>query len=90
MTDEQLSPRARAILAAVEREIEERRRGAPVAPVRPLRIDAELLSALELAVAGLSREEVRTRLAVRDHVLDAVYGDGSPGSARLSRGTKNG
>lgn len=94
MTEQSLSPRARAILAAVEREIEERRRTAPppAAPARPrsLRIDAELLAALELAVAGLSRDEVRSRLAVADHVLDAVFGDGAAGTARLSRGTKNG
>ena len=91
MTDGSLSPRARAILAAVEREIEDLRRHArPPAPVRPLRIDAELLSALELGVAGLSRDEVRAQLEVGEHVLDAVFGDGTPGSARLSRSTKNG
>lgn len=89
MTQQPLSPRARAILAAVEREIEERTRGAAPEPVAPLRIDAELLSALELAVAGLSRDEVRTRLAASDGVLDAVFGDGSPGDTRL-RSTKNG
>ena len=94
MTEPGLSPRARAILAAVEREIEERRRGlVPAPPVRPLRIDGALLSALELAVAGAARSEVREALAVGEDVLDAVFGDGSPDGARLTRrpagGTKN-
>ena len=85
MTQERLSPRARAILAAVEREIEERTHGAEPEPVEPLRIDAELLSALELAVSGLSRGEVHARLSASYGVLDAVFGDGTPDTARLSR-----
>jgi hypothetical protein len=88
MTDASLSPRARAILAAVEREIAERAAASsPRAddPVRPLRIDVALLSALELAVAGATRSEVRDALAVSDDALDAVFGDGTPPQARLSR-----
>ena len=63
-----LSPRARAILAAVEREVSARldeieRDAASVAPRRavvpfptsasPLRADTELLTALEMGVAGI-------------------------------------
>lgn len=90
-----LSPRAQAILAAVEREVAVRlseleqevaatttRRFARVA--RPT---AELLLALELGVAGLSRAEVAERLDCEDPepVLDAVFGNGSAPGARLSR-----
>lgn len=84
MTDAPLSPRARAILAAVEREIAERT-SQPLAPVTPLRIDTTLLSALELAVAGASRDEVRAVMDISDDALDAVFGDGSPPQSRLSR-----
>ena len=87
MTDASLSPRARAILAAVEREIAERAEAANprVEPARPLRIDTTLLSALELAVAGATRDEVRDALTISDDALDAVFGDGSPPTARLTR-----
>ncbi len=90
-----LSPRARAILAAVEREVSERlgeleQDAALVAPRRVVgltRAEPELLTALELGVAGLSRDEVAGRLGVAgdDPVLDAVFGAGSPPGARLSR-----
>jgi hypothetical protein len=87
MSGPELSPRAQAILAAVEREIEELRRRTerPPEPVVALRIDTTLLAALELAVAGLSRDEVRSRIAIDDAALDAVFGEGSPPEARLSR-----
>ena len=90
-----LTPRARVILAAVEREVSARldeierdadvivpRRLAPAERARP-----ELLLALELGVSGLSREEVRASLDVPDPepVLDAVFGTGSPPRARLRR-----
>ena len=86
MTEPALSPRARAILAAVEQEIAARRPTVEE-PVRPLRVDAALLAALELAVAGSSREEIRERLATAEDALDAVFGDGSPPQARLARRT---
>jgi hypothetical protein len=50
-------------------------------------IDPALLTALELAVAGLSRDEVRARVAIADHALDAVFGGASPPQARLTRRT---
>ena len=90
-----LTPRARAILVAVEREVSARlseleaeaasvapRRAGPVDPPRP-----ELLLALELGVAGLSRAQVAAELRVPDPdpVLDAVFGPGSPAGARLRR-----
>lgn len=94
MSDE-VTQRARALLEAVERELSERRGARPVAPSpraqRPLRPDAMLLAAVELGVAGLSREEVELRmreeLAVEDpeRMLDAVFGEGSPPQARLRR-----
>ncbi len=90
-----LSPRARAILAAVEREVSARlgeleHDAALVAPRRvvpPTRAEPELLTALELGVAGLARDEVAARLGVGadDPVLDAVFGAGSPPGARLPR-----
>ena len=85
MTDVDLSPRARSILAAVEREIAARQAAPPAPPDRPLRIDPSLLTALELAVGGASRDEVASALGVPSVTLDAVFGDGSGGSARLSR-----
>jgi hypothetical protein len=86
MTGPELSPRAREILSAVEREVEERRRSsAPPPPVAPLRLDATLVSALELAVSGLSRAEVLAGLGVGEDVLDAVFGEGSPPDTRLTR-----
>lgn len=84
MTEPALSPRARAILAAVEREVQARRH-TPEEPARPLRVDPPLLAALELAVAGASRDEVRARLEIAEDALDAVFGDGSPPQARLTR-----
>lgn len=90
-----LTPRARALLGAVEREVSARlaelegdagavapRRTAPAEGPAPA-----LLSALELAVAGLSREEVAGALDVADPepVLDAVFGAGSAPGARLPR-----
>ncbi|HEV2814299.1 MAG TPA: hypothetical protein VGW10_13675 [Solirubrobacteraceae bacterium] len=93
--DAGLSPRARAILAAVEREVcvrleELERDAAAVAPRRIVsfaRPAPELLTALELGVAGRSREEVAAELAVPDPdpILDAVFGAGSPPRARLPR-----
>ena len=95
MADAQLSPRARALLEAVEREVSTRLEQleqdvAPVAPrlIGPAqRAAPELLAALELGVAGLSREEVARRLAVADPapVLDAVFGTGSAPGTRLPR-----
>jgi hypothetical protein len=88
MTEVSLSPRARAILVAVEREIAERQAAAAPRepePVRPLRIDTTLLTALELAVAGATRADVRSALNISDDALDAVFGDGSPPEARLTR-----
>jgi hypothetical protein len=90
-----LSPRARAMLVAVEREVSARlieleqdagtvapRRVAPFARPAP-----ELLAALELGVAGHSREEVAFELRLADPgpVLDAVFGPGSSPDARLPR-----
>ena len=88
-----LTPRARAILTAVEREVAARlgdleRDAASVAPRRVVpfeRARPELLAALELGVAGLSRAEVARRLGVGEPVLDAVFGPGSPPRARLPR-----
>ena len=92
---EPLTPRARAILTAVEREVSARleeleRDAATVAPRRVVPIARpapELLVALELGVAGLSRQEVAARIDVPDPdpVLDAVFGHGSPPDARLLR-----
>ena len=93
---EEITQRARALLDAIEREISERGRAMPAQPSpraeRPLRADAMLLAAVELGVAGLSREEVERRMrsehAVEDpgRMLDAVFGEGSPPDARLRRG----
>ena len=100
MVDE-LTPRARVLLDAVEREAEARRRrlaaaadaGGPDAADRPdVRVDAVLLAALELGVAGLERSEVADRLRAEqgvapDKLLDAVFGTGSPPRTRLRRAT---
>ncbi|HEV3000335.1 MAG TPA: hypothetical protein VGW75_06315 [Solirubrobacteraceae bacterium] len=90
-----LTPRARALLAAVEREVSARlaeleRDAGWVAPRRaaaPRRAEPALLLALELGVAGLSRDEVALRLGVADPepVLDAVFGPGTPPGTRLAR-----
>ena len=87
-----LTPRAREILAAVERAAAERRRqGLPPGA----RIDPALLRAVELAVAGLEREQVAGRLlaehGVRDPgpLLDAVFGAGSAPSDRLRRAARH-
>ena len=90
-----LSPRARALLEAVEREVSSRlqeleRDPAPIVARRmvPLTRPApELLTALELGVAGRSRQEVARALPVDDPepVLDAVFGPGSAPDARLPR-----
>ena len=90
---EPLTPRARAILAAVEREVSARLAelesdAASVAPRRVVRFERaapELLGALELGVAGWSRSEVAAELGVGDPVLDAVFGPGSAPGARLPR-----
>lgn len=90
-----LTPRARAILAAVEREVSARLNDleAEAASIAPRRVrdqprpGPELLLALELSVAGLSRAEVAAELALDDPepVLDAVFGRGAPSAARLRR-----
>ena len=88
-----LTPRARAILAAVEREVSARLAELEsdagfVAPRRVVRFDRaqpELLEALELGVAGRSRGEVAAKLGVDPAVLDAVFGPGSGPGARLPR-----
>ena len=92
---EELTQRARALLEAIEFEVSERRRAMPSEPSplarQPLHADATLLAAVELGVAGLSREEVehrmREELAVEDpgRMLDAIFGEGSPPHARLRR-----
>ena len=88
MAASDLSPRARALLDAVEREVRTRAAGLGEgeAPVRPLRLDTTLLAALEHAIGGATRAEAaeRLRLPPVHDALDAVYGDGSPSSARLS------
>ena len=76
------SPRVRRILAAVEREAQLLRHG----PTEPLAPAEPLLAALEMAVAGATRDEVRAAIDVRDDVLHAVFGDGSPPRQRLERG----
>ncbi len=89
-----LTPRARAILSAVEREVSARLAelegdAAEIAPRRGARFErAEpaLLDALTLGVAGRSRGEVAAALGVADPVLDAVFGAGSGPAARLPRG----
>lgn len=88
-----LTPRARAILAAVEREVSARLAeletdAADVAPRRAVPFERpvpELLEALELGVAGRSRAEVAEQLGVAGPILDAVFGPGSPPQARLPR-----
>ena len=93
-----LTPRAQALLAAVEREVAARlseleHEAGPAVPqraprfARTARPTSELLLALELGVAGLSRAEVAARLgsADADPALDAVFGDGSAPGARLAR-----
>jgi hypothetical protein len=58
-----------------------------------VRVDAVLLAALELGVAGLERSEVADRLrseqgvGAPDTLLDAVFGTGSPPRTRLRRAT---
>jgi hypothetical protein len=88
-----LTPRALELLAAVEREVEARRRAladaepAAVPAPAPLRADPALLAALEMGVAGLSRDDVARRLVADFRVtdpaplLDAVFA----GSMRLRR-----
>ena len=85
MTEAAISPRARAILAAVEREVAARQARPPAPEPRPLRLDVTLMTALELAVAGLSRDEVRSAMTISEDALDAVFGEGSAPAARLSR-----
>ena len=81
-----LTPRAQQLLAAVEREAEERRHAlsaepAP-APVRAaaLRVDTALLTAFELWAAGYARGDVARPLCDEhslddpEPVLDAVFG----------------
>ena len=93
-----LTPRARAILAAVEREVSARldeieRDAAVVAPRRitssrePMRAEPRLLAAIEMGVAGLSREEVAAELHLDPaaRMLDAVFGPGSAPRTRLAR-----
>ena len=90
-----LTPRARAILAAVEREVSARLsdlegEAASVAPrrVAPFeRAAPELLLALELGVAGFSRAQVAAEMGCTEDepVLDAVFGRGTPPTARLRR-----
>ena len=90
-----LTPRARAILAALEHEVDARlgeleSEAAAVAPRRVARFPRpgpELLLALELGVAGMSRAEVAAELRMADPepVLDAVFGRGAPCGARLRR-----
>lgn len=94
MVDE-LTPRARMILDAVEREAEARRRRLASVPAGRerggVRVDSALLAALELGVAGLERSEVAERLCAQqgvddpDALLDAVFGSGSEPRARLRR-----
>jgi hypothetical protein len=95
---DQLSPRAREILAAVEREVSARiddieREAATIPPRRltpkaaPLRAEPQLLAAIEMGVSGMTREEVADRLGL-DHaamLLDAVFGNGTPPQSRLGR-----
>lgn len=69
----------------MEREVEARRRGVPAPPSPQTGVDTTLLTALELAVAGLSREEIRGELGNGAEALDAVFGPGSPPQARLTR-----
>ena len=85
-----LSARAQTLLAAVEREAEERRRalaGEPAAVRQPLRVEPALLAALEMGMAGLTRDAVAERLRVDYRVsdpselLDAVFA----GAMRLRR-----
>ena len=94
MSDE-VTKRACALLQAIEREVEARRTQ-PAAPSplaeRPLRPDATLLAAIELGVSGHTREDVDRRMRA-DHgvedparMLDAIFGEGSPPDARLTRG----
>ena len=87
-----LSPRARAILVAVEREVSSRLEDLEPAPqpprAAPFRRPApELLAALELGVGGRTREEAASMLGLAEPspVLDAVFGAGSGPGARLPR-----
>ena len=87
-----LTPRAREILACVERAAEARRREL-LSP--QLRVDEALLTVVELGVAGLEREAVAERLrahhggADADRLLDAVFGPGSSPTDRLRRGIRS-
>jgi hypothetical protein len=96
VASEELSPRARTLLAAVEREVDAREQGLAEEGAQPLagppvHLDAALLAALELAAAGVERGEIGRRL--REHLrvadpapaLDAVFGAGSAAEARLQR-----
>ena len=94
MAEDALTPRARVLLEAVEREVRARTRAMTAEPAPegpPLRLDGALLAALELGAAGIERNEVGRRL--REHLriedpepaLDAVFGTGSPPEARLHR-----
>ena len=93
--DGDLSPRARAILVAVEREVSSRLEDLeqdPVAPAPPRaapfrRPAPELLAALVLGVGGRTREEAARLLDLPEPspVLDAVFGAGSGPEARLPR-----
>ena len=93
MVREELTPRARLILQAVEQAADERRRG--VAPVA-VRVDGALLLALELGVAGHERGAVAERLRrdagapEPDRLLDAVFGPGTEPGARLRRAQRSG
>ena len=86
--------------APPEREIVE---PAPVSPLRPAQepppaepstgdLDAARLAAIQMAVAGSTRDEVqghlRDRFGLEDvtAILDDVFGTGSPGSSRMSWG----
>jgi hypothetical protein len=103
-----LSPRARVLLEAVEREAADRLdelghaaphdapdglRHTPPGPTpRDGGAGPELLAALELGIAGLSRSDVADRLRAEHRVtdpepfLDAVFGTGSSPHVRLRRG----
>lgn len=99
MAGDALTPRARILLDAVEREVRARaaamaeggEAAGPDPSLPPLRLDGVLLAALELAAAGVDRAEIGRRL--REHLrvddpepaLDAVFGTGSPPDARLPR-----
>lgn len=79
----ELGPRARTLLDAIEQEVAARERGLstvvpPDPPLAPLRLDATLLAALELAVAGRSRAQIAHELHLPPdaRLLDDVFGAG--------------